>query len=221
MISFTKMQAVGNDFLIIDCTKDFPKYSLNILSKYLCDRNFGVGADGIIYFYQSKIADIKMRIFNSDGSEAEMCGNGIRCLAKLLYERKYIVKNEFSIETLGGIKQIKIEKEENKMKTVRVNMGKVIFKPSSIPVYMPKSNLKEKMQKIEIDYKNRIFTFYPVSVGNPHVVCFVNNFDDFNFCEVGKYVENYKYFPKKTNVEFVKIENSSKIKVKVWERGVR
>lgn len=220
MIIFSKMQACGNDFVLIDCTKDYPKYNLNILSKFLCDRHFGVGADGVICFYTSRIADVRMRIFNSDGTEAEMCGNGIRCLAKLVYDKKIVKKTEFKIETLGGIKQIKLDLENQKISRIEVNMGKVIFKPSSIPVYLPSVNPKEELQNMEIDYKNRIFNFTPVSVGNPHVVCFVDNFDDFDFGEVGDYVENYKYFPKKTNVEFVKIENSSRIRVKVWERGV-
>lgn len=219
MIIFSKMQACGNDFIIIDCVKDYPKYNFSILSKFLCDRHFGVGADGVIYFYSSKIADVRMRIFNSDGTEAEMCGNGIRCLAKLLYEKDYIKKDVFKIETLGGIKQIKLEIENKKVEKIQVDMGKTIFNPSSIPVYLPNKKQNEELQNLEIDFKNRIFSFYPVNVGNPHAICFVNDFDDFNFELVGKYVENYKYFPKKTNVEFAKIENSKKIKLKVWERG--
>lgn len=220
MIIFSKMQATGNDFIVIDCIKDYPKYNFNILSKYLCDRHFGIGADGTIFLFPSKIADVRMRIFNSDGSEAEMCGNGIRCLAKYCYDKKIINKDMFKIETLGGIKEIKLYIDSEKIEKIEVNMGKALFKPNLIPVYLPKYDSKSDIQNIEIDYKNRIFNFIPVSVGNPHSVCFVNEFDDFNFEKVGEYVENYKYFPKKTNVEFVKIENSSKIKVKVWERGV-
>ena len=220
MIRFTKMQAIGNDFIIIDCTKDSPKYNYNILSKFLCDRNFGVGADGVIYFFYSKIADIKMKIFNNDGTEAEMCGNGIRCLAKLLYERNIVKKNYFKIETLSGIKDIKIIIDNNKIEKIRVNMGRVIFKANMIPVFLSKNELKEELNIIEINYKNKIFKFIPVSVGNPHAVCFVENFSDFNFEEVGSFVENSKYFPKKTNVEFVKIDSNNKLRVKVWERGV-
>lgn len=220
MIIFSKMQATGNDFVVIDCIKEYPKYNFNILSKFICDRHFGIGADGVILIFASKVADIKMRIFNSDGSEAEMCGNGIRCLAKYCYDKKIISKDNFKVETLGGIKEIKLNIENGKVDEIEVNMGKVLFKPNIIPVYLPKYDSKSEIQNIEIDYKNRIFNFTPVSVGNPHSVCFVNNFNDFNFEKVGEYVENYKYFPKKTNVEFVKIESRSKIRVKVWERGV-
>ena len=219
MIKFYKMQAIGNDFVIIDCRNDYPRYNFNILSKFLCDRKFGIGADGVIYFYYSKIAEIKMRIFNSDGTEAEMCGNGIRCLAKLLYDKKILERKNFKIETLAGIKEINLEFDNKVLNKIEVNMGKVIFDPKIIPVFLAQNNLNEKVSKVEIDYNNKIFDFYPVSVGNPHAVCFVGDFKSFEFEKLGAYVESYKYFPKKTNVEFVKIENSSKLKVKVWERG--
>ena len=220
MIFFSKMQATGNDFIIIDCIKEYPKYNFNILSKFLCDRHYGIGGDGVIFIFSSKIADVRMRIFNSDGTEAEMCGNGIRCLARYCYDKKIINKEEFKIETLCGIKIIKLNIDNEIVDKIEVNMGKVIFKPNLIPVYLSKYDNKSEIQNIEIDYKNRIFNFTPISVGNPHSVCFVNNFENFDFQEVGRYVENYKYFPKKTNVEFVKVETSSKIRVKVWERGV-
>lgn len=220
MIIFFKMQALGNDFIVIDCMKETPKYNLSILSKFLCDRHFSVGGDGVIYFYKSKVADIRMRIFNSDGSEAEMCGNGIRCLAKFLYDKEIIRENEFKIETIAGIKNIKLHLMNNKVDKIEVNMGKVSFDLNSVPVYLPKINIKDEIPDIEINHKDRLYKFNSVSVGNPHSVCFVNNFDDFNFQEIGKLVENYKYFPKKTNVEFVIVENKSKIKVRVWERGV-
>lgn len=220
MIIFFKMQALGNDFIVIDCIKELPHYNLSILSKFLCDRHFSVGGDGVIYFYKSKIADVRMRIFNSDGTEAEMCGNGIRCLAKLLYDKGIVKKDEFAIETVAGIKKIKLYFANNNIEKIEVNMGKVSFELSSIPVYLPKINKNSDCPDIEIFHKERLYKFNSVSVGNPHTVCFVNNFDDFDFEEVGKMVEKHKYFPKKTNVEFVIIENKSKIRVKVWERGV-
>lgn len=218
MIIFFKMQALGNDFLIIDCTNENLKYSYNVFTKFYCDRHFGIGADGIIYFYKSKVADIKMRIFNSDGTEAEMCGNGIRCLSKFLYDKKIVNKHEFSIETLAGIKNIKIYGNNNEI--IEVNMGKVDFNINSIPMFLPSEYNNKLIPDIEIYYKERKFIFNSVSVGNPHTVCFVNDFETVNINEFGQIVENYKYFPKKTNVEFVKVENRKKINVKVWERGV-
>lgn len=220
MIIFYKMQALGNDFIVIDCTKESPKYNFSILSKFLCDRHFGVGGDGVIYFYKSKLADIRMRIFNSDGTEAEMCGNGIRCLAKLLYDKEFIKKEEFDIETVAGIKKIKLYILNDNVEKIEVNMGKVLFDLNTIPVYLPRVNIRNNIPDIEIIHKERLYKFNSVSVGNPHTCCFVNNFEDFDFEEVGRLVENYKYFPKKTNVEFIVVESRNKIKVRVWERGV-
>lgn len=218
MVIFFKMQALGNDFLVIDCTNENLKYSYDNFTKFLCDRHFGIGADGIIYFYKSTTADIKMRIFNSDGTEAEMCGNGIRCLARFLYDKKVINKKEFNIETLAGIKKIKISGENNEI--IEVNMGKVNFDINTIPVYLPSGYNKKTIPDIEISYKNNNFIFNSVSVGNPHTVCFLNNFNEIDIDDIGKFVESYKFFPKKTNVEFVMVENKNKINIKVWERGV-
>ena len=204
MFSFCKMQGTGNDFVIIDCMKNEFEYSLPVLAKYLCDRHYGVGGDGIILIYKSEIADFKMRIFNQDGTEAEMCGNGIRCFAKYVFEKKITDKTDFSIETLAGIKKVKLKLENEKVISVRVNMGEPEF-----------NNLK---YIIEIEQKQ--YEVYPVSMGNPHAVCFVKNVSEFPVEKIGPILENYKYFPKKTNVEFVEIVNNKNIKVRVWERGV-
>lgn len=217
MINFDKMQAVGNDFIVIDSTKGLPIYNLNVLTKFLCDRHIGIGADGVIFFEKSKIADFKMKIFNSDGTEAEMCGNGIRCLTKKLYDHKYINKSEFYIETLAGIKKVKIDISENKDEKIEIDMGNVLWGKEAKIAYLP-NNLKDE-DFIEINYNEQTFKLYFVSVGNPHVVCFVKDFNHFNFEEVGKFVENYRYFPNKTNVEFVQVVNKDNIIVKVWERG--
>ncbi len=218
MIVFDKMQAVGNDFVVIDATKGLPIYNLKVLTRFICDRHIGIGADGVIFFEYSRVADFKMRIFNSDGTEAEMCGNGIRCLAKKLYNHKYIEKEEFSIETLAGIKKVKIYISETQNEKIEINMGEVLFGAKSRVAYLPRGF--ENSDFVEVKYKEEIFKLYLVSVGNPHSVCFVNDFNFFNFEEVGKFIENYKYFPSKTNVEFVQIKNKNSIVVKVWERGV-
>lgn len=218
MVIFFKMQALGNDFLIIDLTKGELKYNYSVFTKFLCDRHFGVGADGIIYFYKSKVADIKMRIFNSDGTEAEMCGNGIRCLARFLYDKKIINKRNFTVQTLAGTKNIKIYGDNNDI--IEINMGKVSFDINEIPVYIPQIYDKNKIPNFEIPYKNDKLVFDAVSVGNPHAVCFVEDFNTLNIEEIGAMVEKYKFFPNKTNVEFVTVENRNKINIRVWERGV-
>lgn len=210
MIFFTKMQGIGNDFIIINNLEKNIIYDYNKLSEYLCNRHFGIGADGIIVAEKSDIADFKMRIFNSDGSEAEMCGNGIRCFAKYLYINKMTEKEEFNIETLAGKKNVKLILEGKKVSYIKVNMGKPCFDFSKIPVYC------EEMECLQIDDMK----FYPVSMGNPHCVCFVDDTGNIDIEDKGKKIENYKYFPNKTNVEFVQIINKKEIKVRVWERGV-
>lgn len=204
MFSFCKMQGTGNDFVIIDCMENEFEYSLPVLAKFLCDRHYGVGADGVILLDKSEVADFNMRIFNNDGSEAEMCGNGIRCLAKYVFEKNKIDKKEFSIETLAGVKNVELELENQKVMSVKVDMGEVELD------YL----------KYMIEIENREYQVYPISMGNPHAVCFVKDVENFAVEKIGPILENYKYFSQKTNVEFVEIIDRKNIKVRVWERGV-
>lgn len=244
MFFFSKMQATGNDFIVINNLENNFEYSFKLLSKYLCDRHFGVGADGVLILDSGTKAKYRMRIFNQDGSEAEMCGNGIRCFAKYLYEKKIVKDKIFEIETLSGVKKIKLTVEGNTVVLVEVNMGIPTFDFNKIPVYY--DNTKDTyedniLEAIEIEelsnkYSNNKelkitslkdevlekdkFIVYPISIGNPHVVHFVDNVDEIDIEKIGSLVENYKYFPNKTNVEFVQIKNDQTIKVRVWERGV-
>ena len=211
MINFTKMHGIGNDFIIINNLENRILYSYSKLAEYLCNRNFGIGADGVIFTENSSSADFKMRIFNSDGSEAEMCGNGIRCFAKYLYENKLVQKSEILIETLAGIKNIKLIFEEKAISYIRVDMGEPCFDYEKIPVLC-----SDKREYLEIEG----IELYPISMGNPHVVCFLEDIDNIDIKKYGKTIENYKYFPNKTNVEFVEILNKNTIKIRVWERGV-
>lgn len=211
MFLFTKMQGTGNDFIILNFLKEKLEFSYKLLVKFLCDRHFGVGADGVIILEKSEIADYKMRIFNQNGLEAEMCGNGIRCLAKYIYEKELMKKEEINIETLSGVKKVKLEIEGETVIKVKVNMGCPVFDKSKIPMIY-----KEDAEKLRIGS----LEFYPISVGNPHCVCFVEKIEKVDVKEYGKFVENYKYFPEGTNVEFVEIKNNNNIKVRVWERGV-
>ena len=220
MILFSKMQGTGNDFVVINCITQYFNYSLNTFAKYLCNRNFGVGADGVIYLFKSSIADFKMRIFNSDGTEAGMCGNGIRCLAKYLYEKNVINRVNFRIETISGVKDINLIVENKTVIGIKVNMGIPFFEAQRIPAYLPKEEYSKKYHTVSINIEAEEYKFDLVSVGNPHAVCFVEDLSIIDICRIGKIVENHKYFPNKINVEFVQIIDKSNIKIKVWERGV-
>lgn len=213
MFSFFKMQATGNDFILINYFENNLEYSYKLLAEFLCDRHFGVGADGLLIIEKSKSADFKMRIFNKDGSEAEMCGNGIRCFAKFVYEKRLTNKTEFLVETLSGIKNINLELEGEKVSKIYVDMGEPIFNIEKIPVFYREKTYNGNLyiEGIEV---------YPVSMGNPHAVCFVDDVSKIDINKYGKLIEDYKYFPNKTNVEFVQILNENKIKLRVWERGV-
>lgn len=213
MIYFTKLEGTGNDFIAINNMENKIVYDYKKLSKYLCNRNFGIGADGVLFAEKSRIADCKMRVFNRDGSEAEMCGNGIRCFAKYIYENQIINKTDINIETAAGIKNAKLIFEGLKIFKVLVNMGKPEFEYSKIPIYYPK-----EYNKNYIDIEN--IKVYPISMGNPHAVCFFKNIQKIDIENIGKLIENYKYFPNKTNVEFVRIIDDENIEIRVWERGV-
>ena len=212
-LEFTKMHGIGNDYIYIDVTKNkdlkeiFTRYSIGALVRYLSNRNFGIGGDGVIFIEKSMIADFKMRIFNSDGTEAEMCGNGIRCFAKYIYDQKLTGKDILKIETLVGIKEVKKEKHilEPSKETIEqyvVNMGKpIIFGNLSISV------LDKNIQLTKI------------LIGNPHAVIFTKDIENIPIKKYGPLIENHKYFPQKTNVEFVEILENNLIKMRVWERG--
>jgi diaminopimelate epimerase len=233
-IHFTKMHGLGNDFILIDCRANVSKIrKFETAAQHLCHRRFGIGADQLLLLYPSRIADFKMRIFNADGSEVEMCGNGIRCLAKYIWDRNISRKDILKIETLAGI--IKPEKAGQ---MVRVDMGEPIFEPQKIPVkinpirlrrtkfQIPKSikrNLNSQVSNLIIDYplkiKNKTFKITCVSMGNPHAVIVLKDIADFPVASYGPLIEKHPVFPKRTNVEFIKVHNPSEIAMHVWERG--
>ncbi|MBI5205185.1 MAG: diaminopimelate epimerase [Nitrospirae bacterium] len=223
-MKFTKMHGLGNDFILIDCLSQAlgaQRSALSSLSKNLCNRRFGIGADQILLLYSSKNADFKMRILNADGSEVEMCGNGIRCLAKYIWDKGLSKKKVLTIETLAGI-----IRPEKKGRLVRVDMGEPIFEPEKIPVKISqKSEVRSQNSEknIIIDYSLKIedktFLITCVSMGNPHAVIFVDNAADFPVTYYGPLLEKHKLFPKRTNVEFIEAVSSSEIKMRVWERG--
>ena len=231
IIKFTKMHGLGNDYIYINCVdsknnfldllldQDQNQNNLFKLTKKLSDRHFGIGADGVILILKSdniNTADFKMRIINSDGSEAQMCGNGIRCVGKFIYENNLIPKNklDLNIQTLAGIKKLNLSLENNLINKIKVNMGQACFEPKKIPVLTQDNS---NIIKLKILDKN--FICNCVSIGNPHAVIFINNLNSFNASKYGYLLENNSCFPEKINIEFAEIINKDHIKIKVWERG--
>jgi diaminopimelate epimerase len=214
-MQFWKMHGLGNDYIVIDNRdqKIGDKQAAD-LAKRLCERRFSVGADGLLLVSNSNVADVKMRIFNADGSEAEMCGNGIRCFAKYCYENGIATKNEFTVETLSGIKRVWLAIENQEVKTVKVDMGAPNWEKSSLPMIGQGTFINESL---EVD--DEAFKVTCLSMGNPHCVLFVDKVDDFPVEQVGPKIENHKAFPKRTNVGFVQVLNRNELKVRVWERG--
>lgn len=227
-ISFTKMHGLGNDFILIDCREQdfgFSGAASADLSRRLCHRRFGIGADQILLLYPSAIADFKMKIFNADGSEVEMCGNGIRCLARYVWDNNLSNKDLLEIETPAGI--IKPERAGD---LVSVDMGEPVFDPTKIPVNISSefgvrsSELKTQNIRPIIDYslqiKGREFKITCVSMGNPHAVIFLDeDISGFPVAAYGPDIENHTLFPKRTNVEFVNVKSRSELSMRVWERG--
>lgn len=212
---FTKMHGLGNDFIVIDDFHAKPSRDYNKLAPRLCDRHFGIGADGLIIVLPSVKADVRMRIINPDGSEAEMCGNGIRCFAKYVYENGIAKKQVMSVETLAGIMKPELYIENGEVKSVRVDMGKPDFEPANIPAFMPGSRIVER--PIEVDGEH--YSITSLLMGVPHTVLFVDDVDAVDILSTGPKLEKYYAFPKKTNVNFVQVLNDHEIKVRTWERG--
>lgn len=217
IIEFTKMHGCGNDYIYIDCFKQEIN-NPEELSINLSRQHFSIGGDGVILICPSDKADAKMRIFNLDGSEGKMCGNGIRCVAKYLYDNGILdinEKSELTIETLSGIKNLKAYTQDGKVTRLRVDMGKASLKASDIPVTADSETVINK--PVEID--GETYNITCVSMGNPHCVVFVNNVDGFDVETVGKKFEHHEMFPDRVNTEFVKVINNKTLKMRVWERG--
>ena len=224
MLEFTKMQGIGNDYVYIDCTKKELEKPEKI-SQIVSDRHFGIGSDGLILILNSKVADFKMEIYNADGSQAEMCGNGIRCVAKFVYDKGLTEKTKLKIETLAGIKELELNVENGKVKTVKVDMGEPILEAEKIPVYIDEKMKSEGItptsviKNLKLEAYNQNFTFTCVSMGNPHAITFIDNVEKFDVKKFGSVFEVAKAFPKKSNIEFVEIVDKENINMRVWERG--
>lgn len=218
MVTFTKMHGLGNDYICINCLENIlAENKLPQIARYMCNRNFGIGADGLILVQESTIADIKMRIFNKDGSEAEMCGNGIRCFAKYVYDNKIIDKQTISIETKAGVKLIRLKVLNGEVQEAQVDMGRPIF--DDIKNISVQNNYRIPISvNIKVDDTRFIGNY--VSMGNPHLVIFVNNVENIDIEKWGPAIENMKCFPNKINVEFVQALGRNTLKIRTWERGV-
>lgn len=213
-LKFTKMHGCGNDYIYFDC---FEQEITNpeSLAIRLSDRHFGIGGDGIVLICKSEVADAKMRMFNMDGSEGLMCGNAIRCVGKYLYDNKIVQKEELTIETLSGIKKLKLYIENNLVSSVCVDMGKAEFIPSKIPVALDGERIIDR----EVVIDNKSYHITCVSMGNPHCVVFCDDVDGLDLESIGIKFEHNPIFPERVNTEFVKVIDRNTIQMRVWERG--
>lgn len=213
-MKFTKMHGLGNDYIYINCFSETVADPTN-LAISMSDRHFGVGGDGIVLIMPSQIADARMRMFNADGSEAEMCGNAIRCVGKYLYDRQIVSKKELSVETKAGIKKLQLTVNGPKTELVRVDMGEPMLQSELIPV------TGESRQVIgeNISAAGHDYNYTAVSMGNPHCIIFVPEITDEQVLKDGPLLEVHPFFPKKINVEFVKVLSCDLVQMRVWERG--
>jgi diaminopimelate epimerase len=207
-LEFTKMHGAGNDFVFIDCLKQNVR-NLGALAKRLCDRRFGIGADQLLTIQPSKVADFKMEIYNADGSQVEMCGNGIRCFAKYVYDHALTTKRALEVETLGGIIRPRIVGE-----LVEVDMGEPILEGRKIPV-----DADGEIKNRPLVVAGNTYDVTCVSMGNPHCVLFLDDIDALDLEKIGPAFEHHTFFPKRVNTEFIEILSPSEIKMRVWERG--
>ena len=215
MKKFTKWHGCGNDFVLFDCLQDDIEDYASVARK-VCDRHYGVGADGILVVLPSAQADFRMRIFNTDGSEAEMCGNGIRCFARYLYDFGLTKETRFTVETGAGILVPEIVLEGGKVKGIKVDMGEPHLLGEEIPVVgFDGSKVIDKSMSVD----GQEYHFTAVSMGNPHCVIFVDDAENFPIYELGHKFEEHALFPKKTNTEFVEVKDRQHVRMRVWERG--
>ena len=213
-LRFTKMHGCGNDYIYINCFEEQVE-DPNGLAVRLSDRHKGIGGDGVILICPSQVADAKMRMFNLDGSEGKMCGNGIRCVAKYVYDHHIAHKEELKIETLSGIKTCRIHEKDGEADTVTVDMGDAKLRPQEIPVNLP----GDRVVKRNVEVAGGIYEITCVSMGNPHCVIFGGDPDLLDLPEIGPVFEHDPIFPEQVNTEFIQVLDDHTLKMRVWERG--
>ena len=213
-MKFTKMHGCGNDYIYVNCleeTVEDPERT----AVYVSDRHFGIGSDGLILIHPSQVADFRMAMYNADGSEGKMCGNGVRCIAKYVYDYGLTDKKQIAIETLGGIKYLDLAVEDGKVVQVKVDMGAPILEPEQIPVKLG----VDRCVNEPLTVGGKEYQITAVSMGNPHAVVFVENTDSLALDVIGPEFEHHEVFPDRINTEFVQVLNRNEVNMRVWERG--
>ena len=213
-MKFTKMQGAGNDYIYINCFEEMVEHPEILVTK-ISDRHKGVGSDGLVLIMPSEVCDFRMRMFNPDGSEAQMCGNASRCVGKYVYDNRLTDKTQLSLETKAGVKYLQLFVADRKVGKVCVDMGEPVLKASLIPV----DYSQEEVIGREIDFEPERYAITCASMGNPHAVIFVEGIKELPLEKIGKKIECFRLFPERTNVEFVEVTSLNKANVRVWERG--
>lgn len=220
---FTKMQGCGNDYIYVNgFTEKIPQEEKTELVRHISDRHFGIGGDGVIFINPSSEADFEMEMYNADGSRAEMCGNGIRCVAKYVYDKGLTDKTDISVISCGQIKYLQLFLKEGRVDTVRVNMGAPELRPERIPVTVAEAGMpleKERIVNAPIIVQGKEYKMTCVSMGNPHAVVFMDEVSTLPLDQIGPGFENHARFPKRVNTEFVKVIDRDNVEMRVWERG--
>ncbi len=219
-MKFTKMHGCGNDYIYVDGAREqIEPEKKPELARRLSDRHFGIGGDGGIFINPSDQADFEMEMYNMDGSRAEMCGNGIRCVAKFVYDKGLTEKTSLSIISFGRIRYLDLTVQDGEVSTVRVNMGAPILKAADIPVVSLKGENEDSVIGEEIEVDGRVYQMTCVSMGNPHAVVFVDEVSTLPLEKIGPLFEGHERFPRRVNTEFVKIIDEENVEMRVWERG--
>ena len=213
-MKFTKMQGAGNDYIYINGFEAIPPH-LSSLAVKMSDRHFGVGSDGLVMIVPSKTCDFGMRMFNADGTEAEMCGNAARCVGKYLYDHGMTDKTELTLETLAGVKRIYLTVAHGRVTSVKVDMGEPRLLPGDLPVLLP----GDRVVAQPIEVCGHRFSMTCVSMGNPHAVIFLDDLQAYDLHAIGRAIEHHELVPRRTNVEFVKVLAPDVLQMRVWERG--
>jgi len=219
-LRFTKMQGIGNDYVYVNGFEERVE-NPNDLARQISDRHFGVGSDGLVLILPSGTSDVRMRMFNADGSESEMCGNAVRCVGKYVYDHGIQVKDVITVETRAGVKIVRLLFEAGEVCGATVDMGEPELNPARIPVLTETSGdgSQQRFVARPVDVNGQLYEITAISMGNPHAVIFMKGIDDLDLPRIGPRFEHHPLFPKRTNTEFAEVISSTKVRMRVWERG--